>query len=67
MKKGMKDTGKASVAGAKMTAKNKSVGAMPKETKAGKPQNFSKKNAGVKAGAMPKKDMANCYGKKGTK
>ncbi len=67
MKKGMKDTGKASVAGAKMTAKNKSVGALPKETKVGKAENFSKKGSSTKAGAMPKSEKAMCYGKKGTK
>ena len=67
MKKGMKETGKATVAGVKMAAKGKKTGAMPKETKAGKPENFSKKGAGVKTGAMPKKEGATAYGKKGSK
>lgn len=67
MKKGMKEAGKATVAGAKMTAKGKATGAMPKETKVGKPENFSKKGAGVKTSAMPKKEGATAYGKKGSK
>lgn len=61
----MKDVKKATVAAVKMPAKGKSTGAMPKETKAGKPEKFAK--GAAKTGAMPKGEKASCYGKKGTK
>lgn len=66
MKKGVKDMGKASVAGAKMPAKSKKTGTIPAVTKVGKPESFAKKGAG-KTGAMPKQEGATSYGKKGTK
>lgn len=63
MKKGMPAAAKASVKPVKMTGKA-SAKAMPKEQAVGlKPSKMPSK---AKAeGAMPKKDGANCYGKRG--
>lgn len=63
MKKAMPSAAKATVKPAKMPAKP-SAKAMPKEQAVG--IKASKQERGsVKTGAMPKKDGANCYGKRG--
>ena len=65
MKKAMPSVAKATVKPVKMTGKA-GAKAMPKEEKVAlKPSKMER--GAVKTGAMPKKDGANCYGKKATR
>lgn len=65
MKKAMPSVAKASVKPVKMIGKA-SAKAMPKEEKVALKASKMERGS-IKTGAMPKKDGANCYGKKSGK